>query len=295
MELTLYLTCRRFREWRDKSEMSCTNRRSHEKMLQQIKIRGRRFVFNFLTSMRRRLRPYWAILMACELANPCSPAGISDSAWDAVKDLCKRAGMSPTKIPYVVDEIKAQRVHYSRSSPAVEYRMQTNLLKFYADRIQSGDRRFPLCNEFAQIVFSIKVSSADIETYFSRTKYVKNIHRARLRDDVVSSTLHVCKTKKTRDKDALTVYDGSHDVTAAWKVDEGGQEDLTKKYVGGKVSKTFVDLRGVERAFIGEITHVHFVQSEAQYMMHVSYLSDSDSEDMEEWQVKDSWVGMSDD
>ena len=45
----------------------------------------------------------------------------------------------------------------------------------------------------------------------------------------------------TISKDLLIVYDGSHDVRAAWYVDEGGQEDLTKKYVGGKVSKTFVD------------------------------------------------------
>ena len=105
----------------------------------------------------------------------------------------------------------------------------------------------------------------------------KNIHRARLHDDVVSSTLHVCKTKKIANKDVLTVYDGSHDVRTSWDVDEGGQDDLIKKYVGDKVSKTFVDGNSVERVFIGEITHVHFVQSESQYKMYVSYLSGADS------------------
>ena len=51
------------------------------------------------------------------------------------------------------------------------------------------------------------------------------------------------------------------------------------------------DDEGNVRKYIGEVTHVHFVKSEAQYLVHVSYLSDDDSEDLEEWQVKDLWVG----
>ena len=91
------------------------------------------------------------------------------------------------------------------------------------------------------------------------------------------------------------MYDGTHDVRSAWNTSENGLDELTKKYVGGQVIKEFVDNNddGTSslRKYTGEVTHVHFVRSESQYMMHVSYLSDSDSEDMEEYEVKDYWVG----
>ena len=93
-------------------------------------------------------------------------------------------------------------------------------------------------------------------------------------------------------KEVLRVYDGKQNVQAAWCASEDGLDELTSKYVGGKVSKEFVcDDEGNVRKYIGEVTHVHFVKSEAQYLVHVSYLSDDDSEDLEEWQVKDLWVG----
>ena len=58
------------------------------------------------------------------------------------------------------------------------------------------------------------------------------------------------------------------------------------------MNKTFVEIEdGQLRKCIGEVTHVHFVRSASQYAMHVSYLSDSDSENMEEWDIKNHWVG----
>ena len=90
----------------------------------------------------------------------------------------------------------------------------------------------------------------------------------------------------------MCVYDGKQNVRAVWCTTENGLDELTKKYVGGKVSKEFVDGDDDHlRKYIGEVTHVHFVRSESQYMVYVSYLSDSDSEDLEEWKVKDYWVG----
>ena len=51
---------------------------------------------------------------------------------------------------------------------------------------------------------------------------------------------------------------------------------------------------GDKRPFLGTVRYVHWVQSEGQYCMHVSYDSDSDSEDMEEWEVKSRLCGGSD-
>ena len=90
------------------------------------------------------------------------------------------------------------------------------------------------------------------------------------------------------------MYDGTHNVRSAWNTSQDGLDELTRKYVGGNVSKEFVDNSdgtSVLRKYIGEVTHVHFMRSESQYMMHVSYLSDSDSEDMEEYEIKHYWVG----
>ena len=85
------------------------------------------------------------------------------------------------------------------------------------------------------------------------------------------------------------MYDGTQNVRSAWNTSEDGLDELTKKYVGGQVSKEFVEnnIDGTSslRKYTGEVTHVHFVRSESQYMMYVSYLSDSDSKDMEEYEL----------
>lgn len=105
-------------------------------------------------------------------------------------------------------------------------------------------------------------------------------------------TLQVAKTKDLDNIEILTPYNGHQNVRATWSTTEDGLDELTKKYVGGKVSKDFVDVEnGQLRKYIGEVTHVHFVRSGSQYEMHVAYLSDSDSEDMEEWEIKNHWVG----
>ena len=75
---------------------------------------GRRFAYDFLKDARRRLQPYWSMLMGCELANPCSPSRISESAWDGVKDLCIRFGVSPQQADAVIDDLHAQRDAYDR-------------------------------------------------------------------------------------------------------------------------------------------------------------------------------------
>lgn len=93
---------------------------------------------------------------------------------------------------------------------------------------------------FAQIVFTIKVVSSDIETHFSCNKYTKNMYRARLRDDVVDASRVVSQTAGLRDSEELKNYDGSIDVRHGWTRTEDGLDDYTKKYAGGKVSREFV-------------------------------------------------------
>ena len=67
--------------------------------------------------------------------------------------------------------------HTHRCSPATERRMNSNLLKFFADRVAAKDFRFPLANKFARVVFTVKITSADIEKWFSKSKYMKKLYR----------------------------------------------------------------------------------------------------------------------
>ena len=126
-----------------------------------------------------------------------------------------------------------------------------------------------------------------IETYFSKTKYTKNKHRTRLNDESVAANLHLASTPDLIDDEKLLYSRGSRiNPYAAWAASLKGKEALQKDYVGKRVSKNFCDDEGNRRPYLGTVRYVHWVQSEAQYCMHVSYDSDSDSEDMEEWELR---------
>ena len=85
--------------------------------------------------------------------------------------------MSDIKDVAVVEELGKQRSHiHVHGSASQERRIHRNLVFFYAEHKQAGPPRFPLCDEYAQLVFSIHIASAVIETYFSKTnKYIKQI------------------------------------------------------------------------------------------------------------------------
>lgn len=131
-------------------------------------------MFKLLTSFKRRLQPYWNLLLAFQLANPLSPRHMPDSCRVAAYDFCLRAGMCEIRARAVVEELDEQRGAYLLASAAQERRIHSNLLFFYAERKKAGASKFPLCDEYAQLVFSVHIASAVIETYFSKTKYIKN-------------------------------------------------------------------------------------------------------------------------
>ena len=256
----------------------------HE-MEPQVQIRGRQFAFNLLTSLKRRLQPYWSLLLAFQLSNPLSPRQMPESCKVTAKDFCIRAGMSELKARAVVEQLDEQRGAYSRASAATERRIHRNLLFFYAERKQAGPSKYPLCDEYAQLVFSVHIASAVIETYFSKSKYIKNKHRSRLSDTSASASMHLSDCKVINPEALTTDRSSLINPRLAWKINEDDQDDLATKYVGKRVRKQFTVDDEVS-AYDGSITHVHFVQDSGQFMMHVSY-DDDDSEDYEEYEVKE--------
>ena len=117
--------------------------------------------------------------MGCALANPCSSARIAPEAWEGAVDLMHRVGWSETKIHACVKELKIQRRKTGRWSLPEITACNSNLLRCYKERRISGVlNTYANADEFVQLVFSLHVASAIIETFFSKTKYIKSIRNS---------------------------------------------------------------------------------------------------------------------
>ena len=275
-----------FNKWMDRTEVT-------EAMGDQVKAMGRQFVYVFLDNLRFRYQPYWTAIMAMETINPCAPHRLSPDAWIGVKDLVKRCLGDNINADDVVDEL--QRQHEEAESWCLtEVKACTaNLLRYYHDRLQAckdnkQSSKYPLAEKFARLVFSLHLASAIIETYFSKTKYIKNLHRSTMRDSLSSATLHVQQLRPYMDEDVIEMIgDIDIDKVTALSCAEHDLHELREKYVNQVLTKRFQDddAGGIVRPYKGTITDVYYDQQDGQHMFHVTYDSDSDDEDMEQWEV----------
>ena len=230
-----------------------------------------------------------------EIINPCPPMGSSGNlaAWEGVEDLVRRC-MKDVDPKDVVEQLKEQQEHAEEWSVPEVNACTSNLLRYYHDRLQSykdnnKPQQYPLADEYARLIFSLHVASSVIETYFSKTKFIKSLHRASLRDALSTATLHVQQLRSYLNEDVLeTISTLGIDLNSALSTIEHDVGKLRDKYVGKRVSKNFKDARrgGVVRPYKGECTDVFFSKDDGHYLFHVSFDSDSDDEDMEEWEIK---------
>ena len=270
-----------FHTWKDRDDV-------RPELAVQVEIMGRQFVYNFLKDAKHRLRPYWKFLLASETISPCAPADINPSAWEGVEDLCRRAKLSEDKIREVIKELKEQHEDQGEWDRATRRDCKANLLRFYRDRLQD-DRgvRFGNANTFAQIVFSIHYASSVIESFFSKTKYIKNKHRASMTDELASATLHLQQLKVLIDAEKLQNSDTlATDFQRALNYIETNLTALREKYVDKPVVKKFENENGVLREYRGHISSLDWSRVDGEYLFHVVYDSDSDEEDMELWEVR---------
>ena len=276
-----------FNKWKSRPDVT-------EGLVKQVQCMGRQFVYQFLMNARHRVQPYWRVLLAMETINPCSPYRVSPDAWLGVKDLCRRVGMDDAFTRTVVRELKLQHVRSAEWSLAEVKECTNNLLKYYHDRLASDLRHnrmsdYPAANKFATLVFSLHVASAIIETFFSKTKYCKNIHRSTLSDDLASATLHLQQLRSFRDDEVLETASAlTIDFKKALTQVENSLTDLRKKYVDRRLKKPFHDEEQDRvRDYYGSVVSVDFVATEGCYVFHVQYDSDSDDEDMEHWELRE--------
>ena len=251
-------------------------------MSNQVKAMGRSFLSDFLIKCRYRLQPYWKFLMGLELASPVSAARVSPGAWEGAKDLMRRAGFTPEEVVQTVQQLQKQRRQAARWGAGEINQCKKNLLAFYRDRVianlQKDNNTFALADKYAQLVFSLHVASAIIETFFSKTKYIQSKARSRMKIDTVANVLHISQTPPPRNVEVLETSSISIDVTSAAKRSEIDLDELKNKYLNRSVQKEF-KVDGVDRMVKGIVTRIAWSNSYKKFLFHVVY-EDDDQEDM---------------
>ena len=255
-----------FHKWVTRTDVS-------DDMADQVKAMGRAFVYNFLNNLRFRYQPYWTTIMAMETINPCAPHHLSPDAWIGVKDLVKRCLGDDINPDDVVEELKRQHEEAGNWCLAEVKACTSNLLRYYHDRLQSckenkQSSKYALADRFARLVFSMHVASAIIETYFSKTKYIKNLHRASMRDSLSTATLHVQQLRSYMEEDVVEmISELDIDKNTALSHMEHDLDSLRDKYVNKKLSKRFQDdaAGGIVRPYKGTVSDVFYSKSEGHF------------------------------
>ena len=276
-----------FHKWIARTDVTPT-------MADQVKAMGRQFVYHFLDNLRFRFRPYWMCIMAMETINPCAPHHLSPNAWIGVKDLVTRCMDDGISGDDVVEELKRQHEEAQDWCIAEVKACTSNLLRYYHDRLKSCKQnqepsKYPLAERFARLIFSLHIASAIIETYFSKTKYIKNLHRSSMRDSLSTATLHVQQLRPYMDDGVVeTIKELDIDKIDALSCVEKNLDVLRDKYVNKRLSKRFRDDKHpqkIVRPYRGQVTDVWFSKTDGHYLFHVTYDSDSDDEEQEQWEV----------
>ena len=107
-------------------------------------------------------------------------------------------------------------------------------------------------------------------------------------DTVASATLHLHQLRNYIDVENLQPSDSLVlDFKRALDYVENNLDDLRAKYIDRRIQKDFKD-DSIDRVrtYKGTISSLMWSRDDGCYLFHVDYDSDSDTEDMELWEVK---------
>ena len=118
--------------------------------------------------------------------------------WLGAVNLCtgKRIGMSDARAKTCVKDLQSQHESGGEWSMTEVRTCNVNLLTFYHDRLAFNNEYnklsdYPLANNFC--IFDIQSSHRvrHHQKFSNKTRYTKSLHRSRLSDAFVSTTLHL--------------------------------------------------------------------------------------------------------
>ena len=98
------------------------------------------------------------------------------------------------------------------------------------------------CKDIATLVFSIHISSSIIETYFSKTNFIKNVYRSRMDDAVVAASMHLQQLKAYDNKLYIETIDQLDiDLVSSLNAYHTNLDEYRSKYLSARIAKPFRD------------------------------------------------------
>lgn len=257
--------CRAFQDW-------IADNAGNEDLVNLSKRECRAFASVFVSSVKARFSKIWDYYQALELIDPLGPElaqYATPSVWEAMGDLCRRRGIDLDLFREEVIAIRAEAPSLDVESKAL---IKTNLCSYLRRRRQIFVRTStvsptPVYDKVCQFVFSIPITSAFVESLFSKMAYNQNKIRSRLKDKTMTSILHLHDAVLPDPQQCL-----SNAITLKVTVPRSPEDKLRMdKMISVRVCEEFDGER-----YHGEVTEIRFHDVHAQYMYHVEFEDDDE-------------------
>ena len=242
-----------------------------------VKKEARSFASIFAASVKSRLSSIWNYLQCLELIDPLGPeltTYATRDVWEALRDLYARRNIEEdTGMDFDTcrNDILQMRADAGDLDTASKAMIRSDLCAYLRERRQefvtTGDESpTPAYDALCVAVFSIPLSSAFIESLFSKMAYNQHKIRNRLTDETMSSILHVHDAVLQDPQNALT---NSLNLKVCAPVTIRDKLTMNKN-VGTVVCDVFDD----GERYHGEVTEVIYHDVHAQYMYRVVFTDD---------------------
>ena len=244
-------------------------------LVKLVKKECRAFCSVFLESVKNRLAATWDHIQALELIDPLGPeleVYATPEVWEALEDLCDRRGLDFAKCQEQILDVRAGAESLDETSSSM---IRMDLCSYFRYRhstfVRTGTASpTPDYDKLCQVVFSIPLTSAFVESLFSKMAYNQSKYRARLKDSTMTSILHVHDAVLPDPQQRLP----NNGRVLKAKTPRCARDKMRmNEMIGDRVCQVFEGER-----FHGEITAIRYHEVHAQYMYHVEY-EDGDGED----------------
>ena len=228
-----------------------------------------------VSSLKERLSSTWDYIQALELVDPMGPEldrYATDGVWETFKDLCNRRGIDFHKCQEQIIQMRA-------NEPNLGAQDRSMILASLRGYLEERHRTFvtmsipsptPEYDKFCAVVFSkIPLTSAFVESLFSKKSYVQDKTRNRLEDVTMSAILHVHDSVLPDPQKCLP-----SSIKLKVSVPNQFLDKLKmEKRIDTRVCDEFDGVR-----WHGEVSSVEFHEVHAQFMYRVVY-EDGDQQD----------------
>ena len=265
--------CKAFEDW--VQEMKAVGK---DNLVAVVKKEARSFSSIFVASVKARLSSTWDYIQCLELIDPLGPDPLvyaTPAVWDALRDLYDRRNIEDKTgkdFDSVREEILRMRAQAQNLDIESKSLIRSDLCAYLRERRQGfltvgAESPTPAYDALCTAIFSIPLSSAFVESLFSKMSYNQHKIRSSMKDDTMSAILHIHDTVLPDPQKCLT---GELKLKILAPVTIRDKLRMNKQ-----VGETVCDVFDGER-YHGEVTKVIYHEVHAQYMYHVEF-NDGDS------------------